>query len=366
MELLLLAVFQLLDLFFFYFCFEAVLIPMFLLIGQWGSRERRITAAYYFFLYTLITSMCVFVSIFYLFSTLGTTLYPLLSDRPFSIMEETYLAAAFFITFGTKIPMFPFHIWLPEAHVEAPTVGSVILASLLLKLGGFGFLRYSAPLFTAANWVLAGVIYLFALLGVLYASMITIRQMDLKRIIAYSSVAHMNLAVLGIFAFTQQGLDGAVYLMLGHGLVSGALFICIGVLYDRYHTRLLHYYNGLATVMPLFAGVFFVFTAANMGFPGTVNFVAEFLIYVGVFDHLPMISILATPALVLSAVYSIWLYNRVMFGPLKISYLARFTDLSRTEASILLIFVLGVLYFGLATTDIIDPIHNATKWILVQ
>jgi NADH:ubiquinone oxidoreductase subunit 4 (subunit M) len=194
---------------------------------------------------------------------------------------------------------------LPEAHVEAPTVGSVILASLLLKLGGFGFLRYSLPLFTSANRGLVGVVYVLALLSVLYASLTTIRQIDLKRIIAYSSVAHMNLAVLGMFAFTQQGLDGSVYLMLGHGLVSGALFMCIGVLYDRYHTRLLHYFSGLVNVMPLFACALFVFTIANMGFPGTVNFVAEFLMYTGIFDHNPFISILAAPAIILSAVYSI-------------------------------------------------------------
>ena len=366
MEILLFAVFQLLDLFFFYFCFEAVLIPMFMLIGQWGSRERRITAAYYFFLYTLVTSMCIFVSVFYIFSTLGSTLYPLLADHPFSITEETYLAIAFFITFATKIPMVPFHIWLPEAHVEAPTVGSVILASLLLKLGGFGFLRYSLSLFTTANRALIGLIYILALLGVLYASLTTIRQIDLKRIIAYSSVAHMNLAVLGMFAFTQQGLDGSVYLMLGHGIVSGALFMCIGVLYDRYHTRLLHYYSGLVTVMPLFACAFFVFTAANMGFPGTVNFVAEFLIYTGIFDHNAFIAILAAPAIVLSAVYSIWLYNRVIFGTLETRYLHQFNDLFRTEASILLVLVLGTLYFGLTTTDILDPVYNSTKWILVQ
>jgi proton-translocating NADH-quinone oxidoreductase chain M len=361
MELLLLAVFQLLDLFFFYFCFEAVLIPMFLMIGQWGSRERRITAAYYFFLYTLITSMCIFVSVFYLFSTLGSTLYPLLADHPFSITEETYLAIAFFITFATKIPMVPFHIWLPEAHVEAPTVGSVILASLLLKLGGFGFLRYSLPLFAAANRSLAGVIYILALLGVLYASLTTIRQIDLKRIIAYSSVAHMNLAVLGMFAFTPQGLDGSIYMMLGHGVVSGALFICIGVLYDRYHTRLLHYYSGFVTIMPLFGCALFVFTIANMGFPGTVNFVAEFLIYTGLFDHNPFIAVLAAPAIIFSAIYSIWLYNRVMFGTLKTRYLDPNADLTRVETGVLLIFVLGTLYFGLSTTDILDPAYPAAK-----
>ena len=240
-------------------------------------------------------------------------------------------------------------------------MGSVILASLLLKLGGFGFLRYSLPLFPSANRALIGFVSILALLGVLYASLTTIRQIDLKRIIAYSSVAHMNLAVLGMFAFTQQGLDGSVYLMLGHGIVSGALFICIGILYDRYHTRLLHYYSGLVSVMPLFACSLFVFTIANMGFPGTVNFVAEFLIYTGIFDRNAFVAILATPAIVLSAIYSIWLYNRITFGTIKTKYVNQFQDLNRVETAILFILVVGTFYLGLATVDILDPAYPCTK-----
>jgi proton-translocating NADH-quinone oxidoreductase chain M len=295
--------------------------------------------------------MLLFASLFFINSTVGSTLYPILIDQPFDYVEQLFLATAFFITFATKAPMIPFHIWLPEAHVEAPPVGSV--------------LRFSLPIFVEAQRALVCFVYVLSVVGILYASLTTIRQIDMKRIIAYSSVAHMNLAVLGLYSFTQQGIDGAIYLMLGHGVVSGALFICVGVLYDRHHTRLLRYYSGLVTVMPIFACLFFVFTLANMGFPGTVNFVGEFLIYAGVFDRNAFIATMAAPAIVLSAVYSIWLYNRLIFGTLKTQhYLQSFSDTNRLERHILTIYALAVLYFGLSTTDILDVIYPATKTLV--
>jgi proton-translocating NADH-quinone oxidoreductase chain M len=309
--------------------------------------------------------MLLFVSIFFIYSTIGSTLYPILVDLPFDYTEQLFLGLAFFITFATKAPMLPFHIWLPEAHVEAPTVGSVILAALVVKLGGYGFLRYSLPIFVDAQRSFVCFIYVLSVIGILYASLTTMRQIDLKRIIAYSSVAHMNLAVLGLYSFTQQGIDGSIYLMLGHGLVSGALFICVGVLYDRHHTRLLRYFSGLATVMPVFACLFFLFTLANMGFPGTVNFAGEFMIYAGVFDRNAFIASIAAPAIVLSAVYSVWLYNRLIFGTLKVQkYLHSFSDTNRVERHILIVYGIAVLYFGLATSDILNLIYPQTKFLV--
>lgn len=364
MEFLLILIFQWVNLFFFYFSFEAILIPMFMVIGIWGARERRINAAYYFFFYTLITSMFIFVSLMYLYSVLGGSVYPIMNDNSLDYTAQYYLAIAFFITFATKIPTMPFHLWLPEAHVEAPTIGSVILAALLLKLGGFGFVRFSFPLFILGNMSIVFFAYILSGISVIFGSLITLRQLDLKRIIAYSSIAHMNLCVLGLYVFTQQSWDGSLYLMLGHGIVSGALFLCIGVLYDRYHTRILGYYGGLVKVMPLFACIFFICNLANMGFPGTVNFIGEFLIYTGIFEKNSLLAILALTATVLSAVYSIFLFTRIVFGTLKTKYILEYSDVNRTEGYSLFLFCLLIIYFGLSTAEITDLLYPGIKLII--
>lgn len=250
------------------------------------------------------------------------------------------------------MPLFPLHIWLPEAHVEAPTVGSMLLASLLLKLGGYGFLRFSVPL-TLGSMQYTPLVVLCSICGVIYGSLSTLRQIDLKRIIAYSSVAHMNLCMLGLFAYERQAVDGAVYLMVAHGVVSTALFFCVGVLYDRYHSRLLRYYGGLVTVMPLFSTAFFLFTLANMSFPGTSNFVGELLIFVGLFAKNNVTLLFATAGIVLSAAYSVWLFNRVVFGTLKTQYTTMFTDLTVRESTVFAALLLPMLVLGLASTPVL-------------
>lgn len=250
--------------------------------------------------------------------------------------------------------MIPFHIWLPEAHVEAPTIGSIILASLLLKLGGYGFLRFSIPLFPEGTLYFSSFILLIALVSVIYSSLTTIRQIDIKRIIAYSSIAHMNIGILGLFSLTQQGVDGAMYLMLGHGFVSGALFFLIGVLYDRYHTRLIYYYGGLVETMPVYALLLFICTIANVGFPGTCNFVGELLSLIGIFLWSSSGALLVGLGVVLSAVYSMWLYNRLMFGTLKTQYILRFSDVDISELSIAATFIFCILFFGVSTTSLTE------------
>ena len=346
-ELLLINVFAVLDLFFFYVFFEGVLIPMFIIIGVWGSRQRKIHAAYQFFFYTLFGSILMLLGIIVIYFQSGTTDILLLSQLEFSESRLLVLWLAFFASFAVKVPMLPVHIWLPEAHVEAPTAGSVILAGVLLKLGTYGIIRFMIPMFPYAMNYFTPMVFTMCVIGILYSAATTIRQIDLKKIIAYSSVAHMNFALLGLFTNNTQGIEGSLFFMLGHGVVSSALFLCIGMLYDRYHTRNILYYGGLVQVMPIFSIFFLVFTLANLGLPGMVNFVGEFLVLVGTWKVNTTVIVLASIGLILGAVYAIWFYNRLVFGQIRFYSLQKFSDINKREFALLLplfimVFVMGI------------------------
>jgi proton-translocating NADH-quinone oxidoreductase chain M len=356
-ELLLLLVFSVLDIFLFYIFFEAILIPMFVLIGIWGSRERKIRAVYLLFFYTLFGSLLMLVGLLYIYTLTGTLNLEYLLAYKFTMEEQCWLWLAFFLSFASKIPMFPFHVWLPEAHVEAPTVGSVLLAGILLKLGVYGFLRFSLSLFPDASLYFSPLVYLLSVLGVIYASLSAIRQTDLKRIIAYSSVAHMNLVTLGIFSFNIIGIEGSILQSISHGFVSGAMFLLIGILYDRYHSRLLYYYGGLVHMMPVYATFLLIFTMANIALPGTSSFVGEFLLLLGIYKTNVMSAIVGALGVILCGAYSLWLYNRIIFGNLKTSFIVRFKDVNFLEFSILLPLLFFVLYMGVYPSFFSNFIH---------
>jgi proton-translocating NADH-quinone oxidoreductase chain M len=360
-EGLLLAVFMVLDLVLFYIFFESLLIPMFFIIGIWGSRQRKVRAAYMFFLYTLVGSLLMLVGILYLFQKTGTTNYESLLGCHYLLLpyEEKIIWVAFFLSFGAKVPLFPIHIWLPEAHVEAPTAGSVLLAGILLKLGSYALLRFSLPLFPSASLFFSPFVMTLTVLGVVYSSLTAIRQTDLKRIIAYTSVAHMNVVVLGIFSFSETGLKGAIFQSLSHGFVSSALFFLIGVLYDRYHTRIVTYYNGIVYTMPLFVGFFFFFTMANIGFPGTSNFVGEFLIFVGSYQINPLATFFGATGMILGGGYALWLLNRMAYGNLKTQYIASFTDLNTKEFFLFVVLTGGTLLLGIYPNCVLTSIHTS-------
>jgi len=359
-ELLLLLVFSVLDVFLFYIFFEAILIPMFILIGIWGSRERKIRAVYLLFFYTLFGSLLMLIGLLYIYSVVGTLNLEYLLAWNFTFDEQCWLWLAFFLSFASKIPMFPFHVWLPEAHVEAPTVGSVLLAGILLKLGVYGFLRFSLSLFPQASLFFSPMVYLLSVIGVIYASLSAIRQTDLKRIIAYSSVAHMNLVTLGIFSFNVIGLEGSILQSISHGFVSGAMFFMIGILYDRYHSRLLSYYGGLVHMMPVYSVFFLIFTMANIALPGTSSFVGEFLLLSGIYKTNVVSCIVGAIGVILCGAYSLWLYNRIIFGNLKIAYVTKFEDLNLREFVILLPLLILVIFMGIYPSFFSDFIHLST------
>ena len=361
LDFLLLLVFSVLDLLLFYIAFEAILIPMYLIIGVWGSRERKIRAVYLFFFYTLLGSLCLLIGLLYIYSVVGTLNFEYLTHFKFSFNEQYWLWLAFFLSFSSKIPMFPFHVWLPEAHVEAPTVGSVLLAGILLKLGVYGFLRFSLTLFPEASLFFSPLVYLLSILGVIYASLTAIRQTDLKRIIAYSSVAHMNLVTLGLFSFNVLGIEGCILQSISHGFVSGAMFLLVGILYDRYHSRLLYYYSGLVHMMPIYSALLLIFTMANIALPGTSSFVGEFLLLCGIYKVSTLSCFFATLGVILCGAYSLWLYNRITFGNLKVSNTLIFKDVSFREFSILLPLLILVIFTGIAPNFFLHFIHFSSS-----
>ena len=361
LNLLLLLVFSVLDVLFFYIFFEAILIPMYLMIGLWGSRERKVRAVYLFFFYTLIGSLCMLLGLLYIYNLTGTLNFEYLLTYKFTFEQQYWLWLAFFLSFASKVPLFPLHVWLPEAHVEAPTVGSVLLAGILLKLGVYGFLRFSLNLFPEASLFFSPFVYLLSVLGIIYASMSAIRQTDLKRIIAYSSVAHMNLVTMGIFSFNIIGIEGSIMQSISHGFVSGAMFLLVGILYDRYHSRLLYYYGGLVHMMPVYAVLFLIFTMANIALPGTSSFVGEFLLLTGIYKVNILSSVISALGVILCGAYSLWLYNRIIFGNLKINHTLLFKDITFREFAILFPLLFLVFLMGIYPTFFLNFIHLASS-----
>ncbi len=353
LETFMIGVFCALDLVLFYVFFEGGLIPMFLIIGVWGG-ARRVYASFKFFLFTLTGSVLMLLAVMAMYWEAGTTNIVELLEYPFPESMQTWLWLAFFASFAVKLPMWPVHTWLPDAHVEAPTAGSVILAGVLLKMGGYGFLRFSLPMFPIASADLKTLIYVLSVVAIIYTSLVALAQEDIKKLIAYSSVAHMGFVTLGIFTVTEQGVQGGIFQMLSHGIVSGALFLCVGVVYDRMHTHDIGAYGGLVHRMPLFAVAFMVFTLANVGLPGTSGFVGEFLALVGAFKVNTWVALFATTGVILSAAYALWLYRRVILGPLVKDGLKSIKDLSRREQLILAPLVALTVFFGFYPKPILD------------
>lgn len=363
LEATMIGVFAALDLVLFYLFFEAGLIPMFLIIGIWGH-DRRIYASFKFFLYTLLGSVLMLLAIMAMYWQAGTTDIPTLLQHKFGPQLQIWLWLAFFASFAVKMPMWPVHTWLPDAHVEAPTAGSVILAAILLKMGGYGFIRFSLPMFPDASAYFAPLVYAMSVIAIIYTSLVALMQENIKKLIAYSSIAHMGFVTMGIFSMTEQGVQGAMFQMVSHGLVSGALFLGVGVIYDRLHTLRIDAYGGLVSRMPKYAIVMLILTMANVGLPGTSGFVGEFLTLLGTFRANTWVAFLACTGVILSAAYALWLFRRVVFGPMEKDVLRKMTDLNVREVVIFVPLILLIIWYGVQPGQILDVFAAPTAELL--
>jgi len=363
LETVMIGMFASIDMLLFYIFFETVLIPMYLIIGIWGG-ERRIYASFKFFLYTLLGSVLMLIALIVIYKTTGLMNIEALQGNYFTRSTQIFLWLAFFASFAVKIPMWPFHTWLPDAHVEAPTAGSVILAGVLLKMGGYGFIRFSLGMLPEATAYFIPFIMVLSIIAIIYTSFVALAQSDIKKLIAYSSVAHMGIVTIGIFLVNQQGLEGAMLQMLSHGVVSAALFLCVGVIYDRMHTRQISFYGGLVNKMPFYSAVFMIFMLASVGLPGTSGFVGEFLVVVGAFRFSSLIAIGAALGIILSAVYMLYLYKRIIFGTIVNQKLNDILDLDFREKLILIPLVVSVLLIGIFPNIFLDPMRQSIEAII--
>ncbi|MFT6558516.1 MULTISPECIES: NADH-quinone oxidoreductase subunit M [Sneathiella] len=365
METLMIGVFCALDMVLFYLFFEAGLIPMFLIIGIWGG-ANRVYASFKFFLYTLVGSVLMLAAMIAMYQIAGTTDIQVLMETQFASELQTWLWLAFFASFAVKVPMWPVHTWLPDAHVQAPTAGSVILAGVLLKMGGYGFLRFSIPMFPEASDYFAPMVFALSVVAIIYTSLVALVQKDMKKLIAYSSVAHMGFITIGIFTFTQQGLEGGILQMISHGIVSGALFLCVGVIYDRIHTREISRYGGLVHRMPKYAVIFMIFTMATIGLPGTSGFVGEFLILVGTYQVSTWTAFFATTGVILGAAYSLYLYRRVVFGELVKEDLKNILDVNKRELLIFAPLIVVAMWIGVYPEPFLNIMHASVTNLMEQ
>jgi len=363
LETLMIGMFLAIDILLFYIFFEAVLIPMYLIIGIWGG-VRRIYASFKFFLYTLLGSVLMLIAIIVIYRNTGLMNIEALQGNFFKKETQIFLWLAFFASFAVKIPMWPFHTWLPDAHVEAPTAGSVILAGVLLKMGGYGFIRFSLGMLPEATYYFTPFIMTLSIIAIIYTSLVALAQVDIKKLIAYSSVAHMGIVTIGIFLVNHQGLEGAMMQMISHGIVSAALFLCVGVIYDRMHSREIDFYGGLVNKMPVYSTVFMIFMLGSVGLPGTSGFIGEFLVIVGAFQFSSFVVIGAATGIILSAVYMLYLYKRIIFGSLDNEKLSMILDLNFREKLILIPLALVVILIGIYPNLFLDPMRNSIEIII--